>query len=362
MICGAVPPWNPCSSFFSKIKEMEENMMLLYAVIAVIAFARVGFSQAVATPASINFGDVLVGQTSPQARVKLQNNGDEALTVTVSVTGPFAIPVNKCGNGVRPHTHCNVWVTYTPAALGSSTGTLAFSDNAPNSPQTVSLTGTGAATAPTKTTITGSAGSVLVGDPVTFTANVVSLGGGTIPDGDTVDFYDKTSKYGSVGIGGALTQNGMAVLQTTGPFWAGGMERDGNGKGENNAIFATYAGDPQFSPSSSRDWQLFVEPWGTTTTLSSSPNPSHVGEAVTFTASVTSSGPIPIGGEVQFVICPDGAENCARVVSGVVSGIATVTYTYKAKRDEGNRPVTAYYKGDPNYNASSAQMVQTVEQ
>jgi len=38
---------------------------------------------------------------------------------------------------------CQVSVTFTPTALGKQTGTLSFTDNAANSPQTVAPTGTG---------------------------------------------------------------------------------------------------------------------------------------------------------------------------------------------------------------------------
>src|SRR5262249_19514167 len=38
---------------------------------------------------------------------------------------------------------CNVLVAFSPLNKGPRTGTLSFTDNAPGSPQTVSLTGTG---------------------------------------------------------------------------------------------------------------------------------------------------------------------------------------------------------------------------
>jgi hypothetical protein len=38
---------------------------------------------------------------------------------------------------------CTISVTFTPTALGKVTGTLSITDNAPNSPQKVSLVGTG---------------------------------------------------------------------------------------------------------------------------------------------------------------------------------------------------------------------------
>ncbi len=84
----------------------------------------------VVSPTTVNFGDVQVGQTSPQQRITLKNTGNAELKITdISISGNFALPVNKCASGVKPGTHCNVYVTFTPHAVGTETGTLTFTDN-----------------------------------------------------------------------------------------------------------------------------------------------------------------------------------------------------------------------------------------
>jgi uncharacterized repeat protein (TIGR03803 family) len=109
----------------------------------------------VAFPAALNFGQVPVGQTSPQKLVSLTNTGNSQLTVSgISISGDFALPINQCADGVKSGTHCNVYVTYTPHALETDTGTLTFTDNASNSPQTILLTGTGASAASEMTWLT----------------------------------------------------------------------------------------------------------------------------------------------------------------------------------------------------------------
>ena len=96
----------------------------------------------VVSPTTMNFRGA-VGQTSPSQLVSLKNTGDSELTVSnISISGDFAISKNQCANGVKPGTHCNVYVTFTPPGPGTETGTLTFVDNASNSPQFVSLTGT----------------------------------------------------------------------------------------------------------------------------------------------------------------------------------------------------------------------------
>ncbi len=96
----------------------------------------------VVSPATLNFRGA-AGQTSPPQLVSLKNTGDSELTVSnISISADFAITKNQCANGVRPGTHCNVYVTFTPPGPGTETGTLTFVDNASNSPQIVSLSGT----------------------------------------------------------------------------------------------------------------------------------------------------------------------------------------------------------------------------
>src|SRR5262249_58847180 len=58
-------------------------------------------------------------------------------------SGSFAICSKTCGTTVGVGAKCTVKVTFPPTLLGKLTGTLSFSDNAPNSPQTVVLSGTG---------------------------------------------------------------------------------------------------------------------------------------------------------------------------------------------------------------------------
>jgi len=57
------------------------------------------------------------------------NPSSSDLTVAVTVTGPFALSTNRCANGVRPGTHCNIDVVFVPQTLGEVTGDLIFTYN-----------------------------------------------------------------------------------------------------------------------------------------------------------------------------------------------------------------------------------------
>jgi hypothetical protein len=105
-----------------------------------------GTSPVTLSPTSLSFGSLAVGNTSAAKTVTVTNRLSTALTFTgIGATGPFAIVSNTCGTSIAAGANCAVGVTFSPTALGAATGTLSFADNATNTPQTVSLSGTGAA-------------------------------------------------------------------------------------------------------------------------------------------------------------------------------------------------------------------------
>jgi hypothetical protein len=104
-------------------------------------------------PTSLKWGKVVVGTTSGSKKVILTNSGTATLTIsTIAASGDFALAtvkqtkkVTPCVNGgsVAAGGTCEIKVTFTPTQTGTRTGAVTFTDNAPNSPQSVSLTGTG---------------------------------------------------------------------------------------------------------------------------------------------------------------------------------------------------------------------------
>jgi ASPM-SPD-2-Hydin domain-containing protein/centrosomal CEP192-like protein/HYDIN/CFA65/VesB family protein len=133
---------------------------------------------ATVTPASMTFGSQVVNSTSPSDTVTLTNTGNASLSLaSVTVTGNFA-QTNNCGTSLAAGASCTVNVTFTPAAVGSPTGTLSFADNAPQSPQVVQLYGTGV-TAGTLAANPASVsfGTVTVGQTGSQTLTITNSGG-----------------------------------------------------------------------------------------------------------------------------------------------------------------------------------------
>jgi hypothetical protein len=98
---------------------------------------------------SLDFGTQLVGSSSNPMTVTLKNEGLSSLAISsIVVTSNFA-ETNTCGSSLAPLAGCKISVTFDPLMLGQLNGTLTITDGAFGSPQTVSLTGTGAAPAVT---------------------------------------------------------------------------------------------------------------------------------------------------------------------------------------------------------------------
>jgi hypothetical protein len=105
------------------------------------------------TPTSLKWGKVLVGVTNGKKKVTVTNSGTATLSITnIATSGDFAMvtvkktkKITPCviGSAVAPGASCLVEVSFTPTQAGARTGNLTFTDNAPNSPQSVALSGTG---------------------------------------------------------------------------------------------------------------------------------------------------------------------------------------------------------------------------
>jgi hypothetical protein len=298
--------------------------------------------------------------------------GDGVIGVLLNNTGPHTATTTELISSLNPAPPNHV-VTYTATVIpqsGTATGTVMFQDGG-TTIATVTLTGNEAAyttsykktalgvhlitatysgdlhnahsTSSTltediqgasKTVVVSSGSPSLVGQSVTFTATVTSVFG-NIPDGEMVTFYDGPTAMGSVALAGGTAAYTTASLSA-----------------KTHTIKATYAGDAMFKTSTGFVTQV-VNKYTTTTTLTSSPNPSHSGQAVTFTAKVTSTGPAPTG-KVKFL---DGT--LAIGTATLSGGAAKLT---KSTLAVGTHPITAQYLGNTVSSTSTSSVVNQVVQ
>lgn len=100
------------------------------------------------SPTSLTFSSQNVGTTSAAQAVTLTNSGNIAMTISgITISGDFA-QTNNCAATLAVNSSCTINVKFTPTATGTRSGTLTVTDNAPGSPQTVGLSGTGASAGP----------------------------------------------------------------------------------------------------------------------------------------------------------------------------------------------------------------------
>jgi hypothetical protein len=100
-----------------------------------------------ASPSSLTFSGQFVGTTSAAQVLTLSNTGNVKLTISgLAVTGANGgdfSETNTCGTSVAASANCTVSVTFKPTAAGNRTASITVTDDASNSPQTVSLSGSG---------------------------------------------------------------------------------------------------------------------------------------------------------------------------------------------------------------------------
>jgi phospholipase C len=141
----------------------------------------------------LNFGNQVIGTTSPAAAVKITNNNTVNLNITRLVLNnpPFS-QTNNCIGAIAPGAFCTINVSFKPTVAGPVPGTLTITDDDITGTQTVPLTGFGISLSSSATTL--AFGSVPVGSvsspmPVTIT-NTTAAGMpiGTISIGGVQDF------------------------------------------------------------------------------------------------------------------------------------------------------------------------------
>jgi Abnormal spindle-like microcephaly-assoc'd, ASPM-SPD-2-Hydin/Transmembrane protein 131-like N-terminal len=97
-----------------------------------------------ASPSTVNFGNVTVGNSSAQT-VTLTNSGSAGVTITqASVTGTgFSISGLTLPLTLSPGHSSQFTTSFLPASAGSASGSITVVSNASNSPAIVSLSGVG---------------------------------------------------------------------------------------------------------------------------------------------------------------------------------------------------------------------------
>ena len=168
--------------------------------------------------------------------------------------------------------------------------------------------------------------------PVSFTATVSFAPGSGVPIG-LVTFRDGPTVLGTA----SLDNQGRATLSTA-----------SLGTGTHR-ITAIYGGDANHAGSESSELTQVINPIATSVGLTSSAAAAQAGQPVTFTATVSSTGPIATG----LVTFKNGATVLGTATLDA-AGRATLTTSSLAV---GTHSITATYGGDPSHGVSTSSAV-----
>jgi Beta-propeller repeat/Abnormal spindle-like microcephaly-assoc'd, ASPM-SPD-2-Hydin len=136
-----------------------------------------GAPSASLSPTSLSFNDQPVGTTSTPQAVTLTNSGAINLEVThIQASGDFS-ETNDCGTALRALSFCTIQVTFSPAASEVRTGSLTITDDAADSPQSISLTGNVPAAFTISDGSSPSSATVAAGATATFNLSLAATGG-----------------------------------------------------------------------------------------------------------------------------------------------------------------------------------------
>jgi len=126
------------------------------------------------SPSILTFSAATVGTTSAAQTLTLTNTGNGPLTISgVQPTGDFAIANSNCAS-VAASATCTLQVTFTATASGARTGTITFTDSAANSPQVITLNGSGIDFSMPPS---GGSDTIKAGATATYTMSITPVGG-----------------------------------------------------------------------------------------------------------------------------------------------------------------------------------------
>ena len=277
--------------------------------------------------ATLSFQPIRVGRVSPAQQQVIENDGNSSLTfagLTPDSNASVEASGTTCtvGNPLAIDATCIVGAEFSPQVTGTLVSAfIQARSDAVNSPGSIQLTGEVDELEPTKTALDPTVPNPSAfGSSSSFTARVT--GGATQPNGN-VRFYDGTTLLGTT----ATNSAGVATFATS------------NLALGSHAITANFTGDALNSPSVSGVLTQVVK-WDATLTLSASLNPSKVGNSITLTTTVASSGSRPTG----TVVFSDAGTMLATVA---VTSDGTARYAISTL-SAGTHTISAAYSGDAN--------------
>jgi hypothetical protein len=145
-----VDPVDDCTFWYTQEYMESTGSFNWNSRIANLSFPNCGSPSgaiAVLSASKLTFPKTVIGQTT-SLTLTVTNSGTATLNLyNVAITGDYAVQSNLCGTQILAGSNCSITIAFTPTVKGARNGILQLTDNAPNNPQKVTLTGTGLAIA-----------------------------------------------------------------------------------------------------------------------------------------------------------------------------------------------------------------------
>jgi hypothetical protein len=138
-------------------------------------------SQLGASPAAVTFGSVLTGNSGSQT-VTLTNSGTASLTISQATASGAGFSISGIATPLTINAGQMATFTaqFAPTTAGNATGTISIVSNAPNSPLTIALTGTGTQPQIAATPSTAAFGNVSTGTSNSQTITISNGGSASL--------------------------------------------------------------------------------------------------------------------------------------------------------------------------------------
>jgi len=291
----------------------------------------------VVNPSSVPLGAQIIGTASNPQAVTFTNAGGGTLTlnaITLSA-GDFALaPGGSCGSSFPVNlagaSSCTQEIAFTPTMVGPRSGTLQITDNAPGSPQSLTIVGNGTQDT-TTLALSSSQPNSTYGGAVTLSATIAPGVATTAPaPTGSVSFMEGTNTLGSSQVNANVASLSISTLSA-------GM----------HTIIATFSGDSNYTGNAGVLTQV-VNRATPTVALAVQPNPVVQGQPATLTATLSSSAGVPTG-TVTFMDNGNTLGNAPVNSSGVATFMATLA--------GGSQTLVAQYNGDTNFVAFASSAV-----
>lgn len=132
------------SSVISAVLSVSSSTANVAAVAVSLNGGLVSLSGLTASPTSVSFGTVGVGNTATAQTVAFTNTSGYTIDApTLTISSPFTLTNNTCTGTVAANSSCQATVNFTPTATGSYSGTLTASSSSLSDSLSVAVTGIG---------------------------------------------------------------------------------------------------------------------------------------------------------------------------------------------------------------------------